>query len=246
MQPEYFARLGESVQRLILEVEQQGRIVIQVEPDASLNELGPLGNGVLGVEINSRRTRIYAPTNGYFPDGAVRHEVLHVRRFHVDGVPKLVLADTVAFDPGLEAMFTEIDNAIEHLVIVPEEIHLHPDRRQHWELVVQEIWADAENIPPAERHFAACMNWTFMRHVLPTSPQTDIAKHFIDKHGLMASAERFADQVVELLPHKDRLIQYIVDTFPERPWCSGALQRFRAAEPVKPSACPEPVPRAHR
>lgn len=224
MQPEYLVQLSEPVQRLILEVERQGRIVIQVEPDASLNELGPLGNGLLGVEINSRRTRIYAPTNGYFPDGAVRHEVLHVRRFHVDGVPKLVLADSVAFDRGLEVMFTEIDNAIEHLVIVPEELQLHPERRQHWELQAAGIWADAESIPADERHFAICMNWTFMRHVLPTSPQTDVARAFISKHGLLTDAERFADQIVESLTDKKLLVQHIVDTFPERPWRSGALQ----------------------
>ena len=236
MQPEYLAQLSEPVQRLIFEVERQGRIVIQVEPDASLNDLGPLGNGLLGVEINSRRTRIYAPTNGYFPDGAVCHEVLHVRRFHVDGIPKIVLARAVAFDPGLEAMFTEIDNAIEHLVIVPEELQLHPERRQHWELVAEGVWADADTVSLAERRFAACMHWTFMRHVLPMSPHTDVARTFISKHGLMEDAQRFADRIIESLIDKKALVQHIMDAFPEMPWGSAEFQLFERVRRPTPGA----------
>jgi hypothetical protein len=75
------------------DVEGQAQLCIEVILDSKLNSGGPMGLGSLGVNISARRIQLFAPSNGYFPDGAVRHEVLHVQRFHVEGVPKLALAD---------------------------------------------------------------------------------------------------------------------------------------------------------
>jgi hypothetical protein len=124
MQPEYLARLGGSVQNFVREVEQAGAVDIEVVLDSQLNGRGPGGQGILAVDIDARRNLLRAPTNGYFPDGAVRHEVLHVKRFHVDGVPKLALADAEEWDKGFSDALGDLDNAIEHVLIVPEELRL--------------------------------------------------------------------------------------------------------------------------
>lgn len=89
MQPEYLARLSGPVQEFIREVEGKALMDIEVILDSKLNNGGPMGGGSLEIDITARRVLLFAPSNGYFPDGAVRHEVLHVQRFHVDGVPKL-------------------------------------------------------------------------------------------------------------------------------------------------------------
>jgi hypothetical protein len=93
MQPVYLARLSKPVQEFIHEVEELAGVDIKVLLDPKQNEGGTTGQGKLAVVINAQSIQLFAPTTGYFPDGAVRHEVLHVQRFHVEGVPKLSLAD---------------------------------------------------------------------------------------------------------------------------------------------------------
>ena len=98
-----------------------------------------MGLGNLAVDITARRIQLFASSNGYFPDGAVRHEVLHVKGFHADGVPKLVLADGALWDRGRHDGLALLDNAIEHIVIVPVELKFHPERRTHWEAVMSNV-----------------------------------------------------------------------------------------------------------
>lgn len=93
MQTDYLYRLSESVQQFIIEVEKGAGVEIKVIPDIKQNGGGTTGQGKLAIDIDAQSIVLFAPTNGYFPDGAVRHEVLHVQRFHVEGVPKLALAD---------------------------------------------------------------------------------------------------------------------------------------------------------
>ena len=118
-------------------------------------------------------------------------------------------------------MFTDIDNAIEHMVIVPEELLQYPERRQHWEMVLKEVWAKAEANPENERAFAACMRWAFMRHVLPSSPQTGIALEFLERHNIKDLAKKFAEQMIAALTSKEEVIRLLIDFFPERQWNKG-------------------------
>ena len=54
-----------------------------------------------------------------FPDSSVLHELLHIRRFLVDGVPRLVVcAEYDPVDPSFETRVTKLDNNFEHLFIV--------------------------------------------------------------------------------------------------------------------------------
>lgn len=131
MQPKHLARLSQPVRDFFQQVEQDSGVDIEVVLDGRLNGGGPRGHGKLEVVINARSNRLFAPTDGYFPDGGVRHEVLHVKRFHVDGVPKLALADAEAWDENFSNALGLFDNAIEHVLIVPTELQHHPERREH-------------------------------------------------------------------------------------------------------------------
>jgi hypothetical protein len=174
MQSEYLARLSEPVQQFILEVEEGAGVDIKVILDPNQNEGGTTGQGKLAVVIKAQSIQLFAPTNGYFPDGAVRHEVLHVRRFHVEGVPKLALADNEEWDEGFSDALGALDNAIEHVVIVPSELQFHPERRGHWETVMRDVCLGLPDVPEGERRLAVCLHWTFLRHVLPNSPSVEV------------------------------------------------------------------------
>lgn len=224
MQPEYLARLSEPVQQFILEVEKGAGVDIQVILDPNQNEGGTTGQGKLAVNIKARSIQLFAPTNGYFPDGAVRHEVLHVRRFHVNGVPKLALADNQKLDNGFSNVLVGNDNAIEHIVIVPVELQFHPEHRKHWEALMRNVCLGLPDVPEGERRLAVCLHWTFLRHVLPDSPLIEIAREFAKEHALLEMAEQFADQFTSIAANKEELVRLLFFTFPEIPRNRAALE----------------------
>lgn len=217
MRPEYLGRLSESVQKFIREVERQAGVEVEVLPSLKHNDRGPTGQGLLEIVINAQNIQLFAPTNGYFPDGAVRHEILHVQRFHIEGVPKLALADEEEWDRSFSEAIGALDNAIEHVVIVPVELQFHPERREHWEAVMRNICSQLPDVPESERRLAVCLHWTFLLHVLPDSPQVEIARNFAEKHELLEMANHFADQFLVHLDSKEEMVRTLFQTFPEIP-----------------------------
>ncbi len=227
MQPKYLHLLSDPVKQFVLEVEQECGMPIDVFEESWLNNTGPLGKGRLEVSIEPYRLRIFAPTNGYFPDGAVRHEVLHIHRFYVEGVPKLVLRNQARGNRDLAENFTAIDNALEHLVIIPQELQLHPERREHWEAMATEICHDLEEIPENARKLAVCMNWTFLSHVLPNSPQTSVMRDFALSQGLLISAEEFAARLLAAMDRKEEMLTVLSREFPEIERGGGEMEYVR-------------------
>ncbi|MES2181944.1 MAG: hypothetical protein V4493_07575 [Pseudomonadota bacterium] len=224
MQTEYLGLLSEPVQQFIHEVEKGAGVDIKVILDLKQNEGGTTGQGKLAIDIDAQSIQLFAPTNGYFPAGAVRHEVLHVQRFHVEGVPKLVLADNEEWDKGFSDGLGNLDNAVEHVVIVPVELQFHPERRTHWEAVIHEVCLGLPNVPEGERRIAVCLHWTFLRHVLPSSPSVDIVRNFANDHALLEMAEHFADQFVAAMASKEEIVSLLYRTFPEIPLNRAALE----------------------
>lgn len=229
MQPEYLARLSGSVQEFIRQVEKQAHLGIEVILESQLNNGGPMGLGNLEIDITDRRVQLFAPSNGYFPDGAVRHEVLHVQRFHVEGVPKLALANEASWDKGLREALARLDNAIEHIVIVPLELQLHPERRLHWEAVMSDVVFDLPLVPESERRLAAYLHWAFLRHALPGSPQVENARRFLDEHALAEGADAFADQFLSAATDKEEMVRILLLTFPEIPKNRTAFEFINSA-----------------
>lgn len=238
VQPEYLARLGTSVRDFVREVENAAAIDIKVALDPRLNDRGPCGLGTLEVVIEAQRILLYAPTNGYFPDGAVRHEVLHVKRFHVDGVPKLALADTEAWDGRLSDALGVLDNAIEHVLIVPLELQFHPTRREHWEAVMEGVCAGLPDVPDEERGLAVCMHWTFLRHVLPGSPSLEIARQYAAEHAMLDMANRFADQFLSVAASKEEIVRLLFLTFPGIPRSRAALEYINSCSGTRQTPIP--------
>lgn len=226
MQAEYLSQLSAPVRAFVEEVEAGAGLAIEVVPCADLNTGGPAGAGKLSVDIEAQSVRLNAPTNGYFPDGAVRHEVLHMHRLHVEHVPRLAIAEEADWDPGFETSLTRVDNALEHLVIVPVELQHHSERRAHWEGAMARMWET--EIPQApnvlDRRIGACLHWTFLRHVLQTSPQLDLASAVLQKHGLREEADSFADQLVARLGDKTEVARFFFSWFPDVPRDRVALE----------------------
>jgi hypothetical protein len=213
MQPDYLARLPPQVQAFVHEVEADAGIDIEVAEEAGLNDGGPEGEGKLRIKVHRNPVRLEAPTNGYFPPGGVVHEVLHMRRARVDGVPLLVGSDDC--DPDLEQGLFHMDNALEHLAIVPEELARNPERLDHWLAVMRSKWSvDLPKLAghPAQRIWEL-VHWVFVREVLAGTDAIDTARALLAATGLQAEADAFADQLLAGLADKPKAVQLCMEHF---------------------------------
>jgi hypothetical protein len=143
-------------------------------------------------------------------------------RFHVDGVPKLTAAAQGRGGISQDAL-GHLDNAIEHIALVPWELRLYPERREHWEAVLQVVCSGLSDVPREELNLALCIHWTFLRHVLPGSTPAETARRFADEHRLLEMADRFADQFLAA-PSKEAAVQLLFATFPEMDKDLAALE----------------------
>ena len=217
MQQIFMDRLCPSVRRFVKEVETESGVTIEVVTVPKQNFAGPEGKGGLRVEIEASHTIIFAPTNGYFPDGAVLHEALHVHRLHIEGVPRLALAEEVDWDPSFQESLGRVDNCLEHLAIVPTEWRLHPERREHWEKDMSRIWTiDITNeSSDLDRRIGACLNWAFLKLVLVDSPTLDYAQNLMLSHAIMDEAESFCSHPALRYGDKLSIIKMFFECFTE-------------------------------
>lgn len=134
MQTEYLDRLGDVVRFLVEEVEAQIGFEITVRADAAIRQRLPSEHRSMRCEMDEYKAEISIASTGYFPDASVFHELQHIRRFLVDGVPKLIVCDDYElWAPELDNAILRLDNNLEHLVIVPIELSQFPERRAYWE-----------------------------------------------------------------------------------------------------------------
>lgn len=230
MIPEYLDRLSPELQHLVHEIENKTTLNIDVEvrdcsDDRAHDEVAPLA-----CIVNESEIRLLVPRGNAFLDGSVLHELLHVERFLIEGIPTLTVLDAYC-SPDLELVFAQVDNNLEHLVIVPREIRQLPDQRQQWkEKIARSLNRVASSgLQTADRDFLAIYHLSFIALVLHDEGVSARARALAASLGLTDRAERFAAAIAPALAKKEDAVQVLVDAFRLDPSCL-CLQYFNSKE----------------
>ncbi|MGU7778665.1 hypothetical protein [Burkholderia sp. PU8-34] len=210
MQAEYFNLLPAQLKDMIREIEHEIGFPIDVAVDPARARDLEDGPVPMACEVGPRVARLLISAADQFPPGAVFHELQHILRFLVEGVPCLVdCQDYELWNPEMGTALTRHDNALEHLVIVPRELEVFAERRAHWEAVIARVWAGigaGEGSDVARRQLGmAC--WVFLQLVMPESPSVDSARRILQRSGAMESAERFCQALRPALVDKSAAIR---------------------------------------
>lgn len=167
MREDYLDRLSPEVQAFVREVEETSGVTIEIKLDACRAGRGPDGTGILACDIDDRGATLLVPSEEYFPDGGVVHEVLHIRRILVEGVPRLAdNPDSGLSSPEVCQGLVNLDNALEHLIVVPEEFFRRPESAERWTRIMERICVDelaAMGNPHDQRR------WTLLHCNSPTT-----------------------------------------------------------------------------
>lgn len=95
MAPAYRALLPAWLAAMVDEAEAAIALEIEVTVDPAQAKGRPDEPDPLACQMSASFARVLVPTEGYFPTGSVLHELLQLRRVLVEGVPRLVVADTL-------------------------------------------------------------------------------------------------------------------------------------------------------
>ncbi|CAJ6406902.1 Uncharacterised protein [Burkholderia pseudomallei] len=203
MEDHYLRQLPDDLQALVQGMEQQSGIVIQVEVD-------PARGGTMACDVDEHGATLLVAREEFFQPASVMHELLHVRRFLVNGVPQIVVNDDYNdWTPELERALTVLDNSLEHLIIVPEEIARFPARREYWAGVMTRKLEEirVNRLVPDDRRRHALVNWLFTQHVLMEGPQILAADSLLDELGMQHRADAFRDAIIPALAVKEEAVR---------------------------------------
>jgi hypothetical protein len=206
MDRQYLHLLDWNLRQLVDEIEEaaENEIEIQVDPDRA-ERPGELD--ALACSFEGRRCAILLPAAEYFPTGSVLHELLHLKRFIVDEVPRLTVCED-AWDPHLEQGFIALDNDLEHLVIVPQEIVIRPERRDRWIRLLQRRldWLYAEqNLFQVDRD-RFFLRWSlFASHALGDEALQRRMEDVVAERNLAARLVDLRNRVLNHIDSKEQM-----------------------------------------
>lgn len=142
----------------------------------------------------------------------ILHELLHLRRFWVDGIPQLV---PKVDNEGNWGVTGSVENDLEHLVIVPREADYGFDPYPYWNATLTENWARypwPEMTNKWARRKNLLLGWLSVAKICNDQALEEHARACLAKEGMLAEAQRFVTRVSKALPDKAKALAEVVST----------------------------------
>ena len=142
----------------------------------------------------------------------VLHELLHIQRYWVEGVPQLEPADGDWGKDDNWATTAQIENSLEHLVILPREADYRFSPRPKFTEIAQREWSEypwPDVQGEFQRRFVCYMRWLACE-TIPDEAVRALAKDCLTREGVFGDAERLRKTVLRRLPNKRRSLAAVV------------------------------------
>lgn len=203
MENSYFEMLDESTSELVNEIECYLGAAIEIEIDTSKTN-------TMACKVDRNGPKIITPNSEHFPSDSVYHELLHIRRFCVNSIPKIkVCGSFLDWTPPLEDLMKELDNDIEHFIIVPEECEKYQDRKQYWVTKIVTAIDDINNsgVTGEDEEKKALIYSAFSNHVLKGSDAIQASNALIQDLNLEERAASFLGDIEKYIGEKGKLVR---------------------------------------
>lgn len=230
MQPEFRNRLSADVRTLVQQTEDSAGIEITVVVDPERASGSPDEPDPMACEVDEHGAQLLLGDAAYFPDSSVFHELQHIRRVLLEGVPRVVVCeDFEPWWPQLDTAVAQLDNNIEHLIIVPRELEAYPARRGYWETRVRRMLdrLASNELPDIDRERFAMLAWVLVHHMTPRQELQDVARCILRELGIEERARQYRDAVMAALGSKEQLVRITFEYF-ALPAAAGCLKYIDA------------------
>jgi hypothetical protein len=207
MNASYFKLLKDDTKDQVLEIESFIEKEIEIEVQASERE-------ILACNVEGDSPKIILPRDNYFPDSSVLHELIHIRRFLVEGVPSLTVSKNF-WSKNLEQGFLAIDNDLEHLHVIKEEVSRRPNRVQRWlEALNQTIFrVEQSSLTEIEKDCALVRLFLLLEIAVMNQDLSNKARKSIKNPKINSSMDEFLMTIKEHLNSKEDVSKLLIDLF---------------------------------
>jgi hypothetical protein len=215
MDQQHLEKLSPDVRDFVLSTECDTKIRISVIENPKRNGRGHNCEGTLCCEVTPNSITIHAPTTGYFPDGAVVHEVLHARRLLIDHAPRLIEPENHSWDSYYKEFIPSLDNALEHLFIIPEELKKRPERQTYWHeqlryLLLQELPRCQDLV---HQKYSAAMYFMLLNLTLDEPATSAEIRLHLQNLKLLDFSNNYLATAISAKESKEKLTQQTFDFF---------------------------------
>lgn len=207
MDPKYKNPLPANIQDLVDEIEVFAglEIGVRLNPNPP-SPTAPFPEHLAG-EVNDRGATIFIRSDNDFSPGSVLHELLHIHRTWVEAVPQAVPRRQEDEDAWKRTGV--IENALEHLVIVPRETKYGFESYDYWNETARRNWS---RYPLPELEGKAARRCAFLlaslsaRYLITDSKVKQLAEDCLRKEGLLHESKKFGDAIGRSITNKERAI----------------------------------------
>lgn len=210
--PEFWASIPEDLRAIPADVLALTSIPIKArEIDQAFKDASPImGNAdaIFDIDCDRQSLTIWFNRERATPR-AVGHELIHMRRYLLESVPKLMPLEST--DPEITEHIHMWENDAEHLFVIPEEIARFPDGEQWWTAQYQGVVDRATESTPL------FFNYALIRNILPD--QLDVARSCQEKlrslggDDLVSGAGNYRELLRTALPDKRAVLEVMLQSF---------------------------------
>jgi hypothetical protein len=161
--------------------------------------------------VSHQHAVIFCDNLTNIPTQGMVHELLHIERTWMQQIPVLA---TKSLDDPLADGVIDIDNRLEHLVIVPKEAEYGFDPYEYWNLEAHRWWNGdrCHKMASEHRRLNMLMEWLATKRIVADKAVIERATNVLLFYGLFAEAETFANTIVQELDCKTKITAIVVNT----------------------------------
>jgi len=214
MEDLYFSRLPLALQNIVLEIEAAASFDVTVKICPWRDKTDSQESQPLRCVVDETEARILIPSLDQFRPSSVLHELLHLRRFLIQCVPQINVCERF-WTLEAEAFFAELDNSLEHFLIIPEEIRWYPERLAQW---ITKMNRNLDKVETGsgdadDREFDAVYSLALIEHAIPDNNLKSRSRALLSRLSLMDRAISFRNAIIPTLSDKEAATAVFVEHF---------------------------------
>lgn len=197
MEARFLETLPSKISALALRIEAYSGVEIQVTQ---------YGRDVPACKVSECEAIIYFPRLDSIEPRKMLHELLHIERNWPQMIPQLFTSNDTSW-PHVE-MIGKVDNALEHLVIIPREMDYGFEPFAPWNAKIRPKWQRGfwtEICHPDERRGNLLLSWLSVDFLATDGALRRLAQNALQEEGLLENAQEFSAAMRESLDQKDRM-----------------------------------------
>lgn len=203
MESKYLQQLPVQAQKLVEEIENFAKLEIQMGPNPHPISKTDPNPDATALHVTEKEAVILLRNLDDFPLQGVTHELLHLHRYWNQQIPQLVPHN----DPSDQnfAVTVAIENALEHLIIVPHEADYGFEPYEYWNQTQEKNWNRypwAENINTWSRRMNCLIGWLSVNNLVTRDKLKLSVQAAIKKEGYWNEVEKYSAKIRKLLTSK--------------------------------------------